>query len=112
MSRWARWRRRISRTSAWHTPWIAGRHANALAPRMCGVGLAAALKHPCSADDDDCDDGTLEGAILGFGLGMLAAMVIDTALIARPVKAKPAVTWVPQVAVTPQQVGLGVVGRF
>ncbi len=94
-----------------------GRAAASLALRVGlpiagAFGLAAALKHPCSADDDDCDDGTLEGAILGFGLGMLAAMVIDTALIARPVKAKPAVTWVPQVAVTPQQVGLSVVGRF
>jgi hypothetical protein len=82
-------------------------------PIVAASAGAALTKHAC-ADPDDCDDdGSLEGAILGFGLGMLTAMVVDTVLIARPVKThKTTTTWVPQVTATSQHVGLGVVGRF
>jgi hypothetical protein len=77
------------------------------------IGVAALTTHKCAADDDDCDDGSLGGAILGFGLGVLGAMVIDTALLARPVKShKTSTTWVPQVTATAQHVGLGIAGRF
>lgn len=67
----------------------------------------------CAPDDFDCGD-TTGAALLGFGLGVLTAMVIDDSLLAGPVKAKqPArVTWVPEVAATPQRVTLGVLGRF
>lgn len=78
-----------------------------------GASLAQANNH-CRPDDDDCDSGALGGAILGFGLGVATAMVIDTAVIARPIEVRrpPGATWAPQIAVTPQRVGLGVIGRF
>jgi hypothetical protein len=52
--------------------------------------------------------------VLGFGLGVITAMVLDDALLAHPVKVKQTtgVRWVPQVAATRQQVGLGVLGQF
>jgi hypothetical protein len=78
-----------------------------------GASLAQANSR-CRADDDDCDGGALGGALLGFGLGVATAMVIDTAVIARPIEVRrpPSATWAPQIAVTPQRVGLGVIGRF
>lgn len=82
-------------------------------PIAGAFGGAALTRHACAPDDEDCDDGALEGAILGFGLGILTAMVVDTAFIARPIKShRTTTTWVPQVAITGQHVGLGVAGRF
>jgi hypothetical protein len=79
-----------------------------------GGASLAQLNNRCSPDDDDCDSGALGGALLGFGLGVATAMVIDTAVIARPIEVRnpPGATWAPQIAVTSHRVGLGVIGRF
>ena len=80
---------------------------------LVGVYAGQALaRRSCSGDDLDCDDGSFGGAILGLGLGVLTAMVVDAALIARPVKRKPTMTWVPQLTAAHDRVGLGVAGRF
>jgi hypothetical protein len=81
-------------------------------PIAMAFGGAALARHGCS--DEDCDDGSFGGAILGFGLGIVTAMVVDTALIAQPVEVRKHAdaTWAPQIAVTSRHVGLGVVGRF
>jgi hypothetical protein len=70
----------------------------------------------CRAGDPDyCSDDELNvGALYGFGLGILGAMVIDTALLARPatVHRRAAVTWTPRVSATRDQVALGITGGF
>jgi hypothetical protein len=83
-------------------------------PIALAVAGAKLAHHDCGPDDDDCDDGSLGGAILGFGVGIVTAMVVDSAVIAGAVEVrKPTgATWAPQIAVTPRHVGLGVVGRF
>jgi hypothetical protein len=82
-----------------------------IALAFAGAGLA---HHDCSPGDDDCDDGSLGGAILGFGVGIVTAMVVDSAVIAGAVEVRKhtGATWAPQIAVTPRHVGFGVVGRF
>jgi hypothetical protein len=82
-----------------------------IALALTGAGLA---HHDCSPDDDDCDNGSLGGGILGFGVGIVTAMVVDSVVIAGAVKVRKhtGATWAPQIAMTPQHVGLGVVGRF
>lgn len=71
----------------------------------------------CAGDDIDCYSDDLAGAFVGFGVGALGAMIIDTALVARPhvVHKEPqraAQTWVPQITVTPHQKTVGVLARF
>jgi hypothetical protein len=68
---------------------------------------------PASEDlcDGDGDDEVAVGALLGFGVGALSAMIIDAAFVARPVpRERP--TWAPQVGVTRDRVSLGIAGRF
>jgi hypothetical protein len=86
-------------------------------PLVSVYGLAALAKSHCAPSDDDCGDDE-SGAIVALGLGALAAMVLDDAVIARPV-ARPVnpprttgVTWIPQVSASSQQVRLGVLGQF
>lgn len=98
-----------------------GRTAASLALRL-GMPLAGALagaklassRSSCSADDIDCDSGELAGGLLGFGVGVLGAMILDSALIARPhvVHKEPQRTWVPQFTVTPHQKTVGLLARF
>jgi hypothetical protein len=82
-------------------------------PLLGALAGAALTQHDCSADDE-CDDEFPVGPIFGFGLGILSAMILDTALLAGPREApkNTGTTWAPQVSVTPHHVGLGVVGRF
>jgi hypothetical protein len=66
-------------------------------------------------DSDFCaDDEFNVGALYGLGLGLLGAMVIDTAFLARPatVHRRPAVTWSPRVSATREQVAFGITGGF
>jgi hypothetical protein len=66
-------------------------------------------------DPDFCaDDEVNVGAVYGLGLGLLTAMVVDTAFLARPVpiRREAGATWAPQLAVTPGHLGVGVAGRF
>lgn len=86
---------------------------------LSGIAIASAnANHGCSRDDQGrCDlfDRQLVGAVLGAGLGMLGAMIIDTTLLARPRVRHPpraAVSWAPGVSFTSQRAGLGVLGRF
>ncbi len=83
-------------------------------PIALAVAGAELAHHHCSPDDDDCDDGSLGGAVLGFGVGLVTAMVVDSAVIAGPVEVRKhaGVTWAPQITVTSRHAGLGVVGRF
>jgi hypothetical protein len=99
----------------------AGRMLGSLALRLTlplagAFGLAALAAHnsSCTPQDDDCDSGALFGAIFGFGLGALAAMVVDTAVMARPLEVHrtTGIAWAPRLDVTSQHVNLGVVGRF
>ena len=82
-------------------------------PILGGACGAALTRRDCGPDDYDCDQG-FGGFLVGFGLGILTAMVVDTAVIARPLKVHRTAdtTWAPRIAVTPQHVGLGVMGRF
>jgi hypothetical protein len=68
-----------------------------------------------NGDPDYCSDDEFNvGALYGLGLGFLGAMVIDTAVLARPVPLRKdaGATWAPQLAVAPGHLGVGVVGRF
>lgn len=68
-----------------------------------------------NGDPDFCSDDEFNvGALYGLGLGFLGAMVVDTALLARPVPLRKAAgaRWAPQLAVAPGHLGVGVVGRF
>lgn len=95
----------------------AGRAAASLVLRL-GLPIAGALTgaslggRGCHSEDDCDDEGAFVLAFLGFGAGLLSAMVVDTAFIARPIHKHSSVTWAPHVAVTRQQVRLGVAGRF
>lgn len=84
-----------------------------LAGALAGLALTQRSSRRCTDDDFDCggDEVQLVAAGLGIGLGVAAAMFIDTAVISRP-KRNYAATWAPQLAVTPQHVSLGVLGRF
>lgn len=107
-------------------PVIHGMHGHGgrvLASMALRVGLPLALaigggelgRQDCSGPDDyDCGGANIGGALLGFGLGVVTAMVVDDALIARPVAIRKHddATWAPQIAVTPRHVGLGALGRF
>jgi hypothetical protein len=75
-------------------PFLAARGASALC--RCG---------------DDEDDG---GAIAGFALGLLTAMITDAALIAQPVTVRrPRTTaWTPRIQATHDRVTLGFSARF
>jgi len=68
-----------------------------------------------NGDPDYCsDDEVNPGALIGFGLGLLTASVIDTALIARPLpvrKPREAI-WAPRLSVVHDRVTLGVAARF
>lgn len=94
-----------------------GRAVASLALRL-GLPVASAwawnayAQSGCSPKDDDCD--TTGAVAVGLILGFVTAMVIDATALSHPVKVKkPArLTWVPQVAATRQQVGLGVLGQF
>jgi hypothetical protein len=78
-----------------------------------GAAWLARSRDSCSEDDEDCDDGALVAAVLGAGAGMLAAMLIDDAMLSGPVRRKPArVEWAPRVTATTGRLGVGVVGRF
>lgn len=70
----------------------------------------------CRAGDPDycSDDEVNPGALIGFGLGLLTAAVIDTALIARPetVRKPRQTAWAPQLSVTHDRVALGLAARF
>ena len=59
--------------------------------------------------DDDAD---IAGLFFGFSAGVLAAMIIDTAAIARPVRVRrnTSVTWAPRLDVTSQHAQLGIAG--
>lgn len=85
-------------------------------PLIGAVGGAKLIsaRTSCAQDDIDCDDGALAGAFLGFSLGVLSAMILDTALLARPhvVHKETRRTWVPQFTVTPQQKTVGVLASF
>lgn len=87
-----------------------------LLPLVGGFGLAALAEHnsKCTPDDDDCDSGALYAGLFGFTLGAVSAMVIDAAVIARPVEIHRTVapSWAPQISVTPERTTFGVVGRF
>jgi hypothetical protein len=65
--------------------------------------------------DDSCYDGEISpGVFVGFGVGIAAAVIIDSALIARSVtvrKPKPT-AWTPRLTVTPDRVALGFATRF
>jgi hypothetical protein len=68
-----------------------------------------------NGDPDFCSDDEFNvGALYGLGLGFLGAMVIDTAVLARPVPVRKdaGATWAPQLAVAPGHLGVGVIGRF
>jgi hypothetical protein len=85
-------------------------------PLIGAVGGAKLIsaRSSCARDDIDCDDGSLAGAFLGFSLGVLSAMILDTALLARPhvVHKETHRTWVPQLTLTPQQKTVGVLASF
>jgi len=69
----------------------------------------------CRAGDPDfCSDDEFNvGGLYGFGLGILSAMVLDTAILARPATRKrPAYTWSPNVLATREHVALGITGSF
>jgi len=101
------------------SPIIHGVHGQ---PARAGGSLALRLALPffgavvgAAADRcDGCDEGPIAGIFLGFGAGILGAMIIDNALIAQPLQVHKdtTMTWVPQIAVTPQRVGVGVMGQF
>lgn len=68
-----------------------------------------------NGDSDFCTDDEFNvGGLYGFGLGLLGAVVIDTALLARPatVHRRPAVTWSPRVSATRDHVAFGITGGF
>jgi hypothetical protein len=87
-----------------------------LLPLAGGFGLAALAEHnsSCTPDDIDCDSGALFAGLFGFALGAVSAMVIDAAVIARPVEIHRTIapSWAPQISVTPERTTFGVVGRF
>lgn len=104
-------------------PIIHGAHeqgGRAVASLVLRVGLpvvsawawAGYAQSRCSPNDDDCE--TEGAAAVGLLLGFATAMVIDATALSHPVKAKQAarLTWVPHVAASRQQVGLGVLGQF
>jgi hypothetical protein len=70
----------------------------------------------CRAGEPDycSDDEVNVGALYGLGLGILGAMVIDTAFLARPatVHKRAAVTWTPRLSATRDHVALGITGGF
>lgn len=69
------------------------------------LGVAA---ENCGGRGDFCG---LGGAIIGFGLGMVAAVAIDAAAIARD-EVEPPVTFSPVARVNPDGAWLGVVGAY
>lgn len=98
-----------------------GRTAASLAlrvglPLVTAAGLTALAAHQntCAPDDNDCDSGALIAAVEGLLLGGLAAMVIDTTLLARPrvVHRETRLTLAPHVSVTPERTSVGILGRF
>jgi len=82
---------------------------------LVGAGLGWAASHFMPYDDGD---EVVRGMGIGFLLGLLAPMVIDAAALAwkpaapAPGAALPALTWQPSVAVTGEQLELGVRGAF
>ena len=64
----------------------------------------------CHCADDEADG----GAILGFGLGIMTAMITDAVLIAQPVTVRrPRTTaWTPRIQATHDRVTLGLSARF
>jgi hypothetical protein len=98
-----------------------GRTAASLAlrvglPLLTAAGLTALAAHQntCAPDDNDCDSGALIAAVEGLLVGGLAAMVIDTTLLARPhvVHRETRLTLSPHVSVTPERTSVGILGRF
>jgi hypothetical protein len=66
-------------------------------------------------NDADCFDGDINpGAIVGVALGLATAVIVDSAVIARPVKVrKPkAAALTPRLSVTPDRIALGFATRF
>jgi hypothetical protein len=66
-------------------------------------------------DSDFCtDDEVNPGALYGLGIGLLGAMVIDTAFLARPatMHRRPAAAWSPRVSATREHVAFGITGGF
>jgi hypothetical protein len=81
-------------------------------PVVSAWAWAASASSGCARNDDDCE--TEGAAALGLVLGVVAAMLIDDAVLAHAARPKrtAGATWVPQLAATPQRVTLGVLARF
>jgi hypothetical protein len=59
------------------------------------------------------DDEFPVGLVLGFGLGLATAALLDATLIARPVTVpRRSMTWTPQLSVTHDRIALGIAGGF
>jgi hypothetical protein len=78
--------------------------------------LGSLTKSGCGSSYDDCDDsdGRVAGALLGAMAGMVAAMVIDDFVIARPrlTHKHSSLVVAPRVNVMPQQTTFGLAGSF
>ena len=101
---------------AHHRP---GRAAGSLAlrvglPILGGVIGAKTYHSSCRASDDTCDDdeGPIIQAALGILGGMIAASVIDTAVLAKGDEAPARPGWSPTVRANHDGFSLGVTGSF
>jgi hypothetical protein len=92
-----------------------GRYGSAAASVLLRASLPIAggyLLGSLSAGGGD-DDELPVGIILGFGIGVATAAVIDAAFLAAPVTVrKQAKTWTPRVSATQDRVTFGVTGAF
>jgi hypothetical protein len=94
-----------------------GRAGHALGSAALRIGLPLATAyllaqthHGCNSETCD-DDGPIGEVILGLGIGVLGASIIDTAFLAKG-DDPPARRWSPTVTATHTGLSLGVVGSF
>lgn len=67
---------------------------------------------PSGAFHDELPDGLFVGVLVGYGVGVVGAMIIDSAAIARDLPARDQPRWAPRVSLATDHVSLGVSARF
>jgi hypothetical protein len=79
-----------------------------------GAGVGALIGAAAVGDDDPYDWGPAIGALFGFGTGVVGAMVLDSAVLARKPAPKPqtGLQWTPTVSVGKRTTQVSVVGTF